>query len=394
MVTNPGTRDWTVTASHVRHAQRDVRQPHGLRHRPRRLGPAHARAAAGDTWPTLRECDRRDPRARPTAARSSYQRHGSCRFPWVARRRARGVGGRVRPEGAGADRRGRRRLHPAARRPRHRRVDDRGGARRGREQAGRDPTAITICVAAPAYVGDDLAHQRDQCRWFGGMVGNHVADIVARYGDDGARCPQALTDYIEGRKGYDYAEHGRAGNTHTDFVPDEIIDRFCILGPVEAHIERLQELRGARRRPVRRLPPARRQGATRSRRTASTSSPRSPHSERSSPSAMDVGLSRRIRGTIFRCDRPTSIGAGARDGTWEARGGQRGVRDAGWRLPCWVGRRETATPARHSAPPASASAGGASPSSTHAIRIATAAPGRSSRPACPRWSGPARRPRW
>ena len=43
--------------------------------------------------------------------------------------------------------------------------------------------------------------------------------------------PKALTDYIQGRQGYDYAEHGRAGNTHTDFVPDEIVDRFCILGP-------------------------------------------------------------------------------------------------------------------------------------------------------------------
>ncbi|SNT59065.1 F420-dependent oxidoreductase, CPS_4043 family [Asanoa hainanensis] len=110
------------------------------------------------------------------------------------------------------------------------------------EQAGRDPDAITFCVAAPAYVGDDLAHQRDQTRWFGGMVGNHVADIVGRYGESGA-VPQALTDYIRGRQGYDYAEHGRAGNTHTDFVPDEIVDRFCLLGPVEAHLDKLQQLR-------------------------------------------------------------------------------------------------------------------------------------------------------
>jgi probable F420-dependent oxidoreductase len=110
------------------------------------------------------------------------------------------------------------------------------------EKAGRDPDAITFCVAAPAYVGDDLAHQRDQTRWFGGMVGNHVADIVERYGADGA-VPQVLTDYIKGRKGYDYAEHGRAGNAHTAFVPDEVVDRFCILGPVERHLERLAELR-------------------------------------------------------------------------------------------------------------------------------------------------------
>ena len=75
------------------------------------------------------------------------------------------------------------------------------------------------------------------------MVGNHVADIVARYGDATAAVPTALTDYIKGRQGYDYNEHGRAGNTHTAFVPDEIVDRFCILGPPSAHVERLIELK-------------------------------------------------------------------------------------------------------------------------------------------------------
>ncbi|MEV0799059.1 TIGR03842 family LLM class F420-dependent oxidoreductase [Kribbella sp. NPDC050281] len=114
--------------------------------------------------------------------------------------------------------------------------------RRSAEEAGRDPAAIKFCVAAPAYVGDDLEHQREQTRWFGGMVGNHVADIVGRYGTSGA-VPKALTDYIEGRKDYDYAEHGRAGNTHTAFVPDEVVDRFCILGPVDRHLARLTELK-------------------------------------------------------------------------------------------------------------------------------------------------------
>jgi probable F420-dependent oxidoreductase len=119
-----------------------------------------------------------------------------------------------------------------------------GAVRAAAEAAGRDPDAITMCVAAPAYVGDPdrLAHMRDQCRWFGGMVGNHVADIVARYGES-APVPRALTDYIAGRKDYDYNQHGRVGNTHADFVPDEVIDRFCILGPVETHVERLTELR-------------------------------------------------------------------------------------------------------------------------------------------------------
>jgi alkanesulfonate monooxygenase SsuD/methylene tetrahydromethanopterin reductase-like flavin-dependent oxidoreductase (luciferase family) len=108
--------------------------------------------------------------------------------------------------------------------------------------AGRDPMAIKFCVAAPMYVGSDGDHMRDQCRWFGGMVGNHVADIVAKYGSDSA-VPQALTDYIAGRQDYDYNEHGRAGNVHTLFVPDEIVDRFCVLGTAEQHIEKLEKLK-------------------------------------------------------------------------------------------------------------------------------------------------------
>jgi probable F420-dependent oxidoreductase len=110
--------------------------------------------------------------------------------------------------------------------------------------AGRDPDSLDICVAAPAYVGDDVAHQRDQLRWFGGMVGNHVADMVNRYGhDDPSKVPKVLADYIKAREGYDYDHHGKAGNPSTDFVPDEIIERFCVLGPPEAHVERIEELK-------------------------------------------------------------------------------------------------------------------------------------------------------
>ena len=124
-----------------------------------------------------------------------------------------------------------------------------GAVREAAERVGRDPKSVTICIAAPAYVTDGsvehLAHGREQCRWFGGMVGNHVADIVSRYGsgeDTTSGVPKALTDYIKGREGYDYNEHGRAGNTHTAFVPDDIIDRFCIIGPIDHQIARIKEL--------------------------------------------------------------------------------------------------------------------------------------------------------
>ncbi|HEY8720138.1 TIGR03842 family LLM class F420-dependent oxidoreductase [Pengzhenrongella sp.] len=115
------------------------------------------------------------------------------------------------------------------------------------EKAGRDPAAVKFCVAAPMYVGDggsptERAHMREQCRWFGGMVGNHVADLVAKYGA-GSAIPVALTDYIAGRQGYDYNEHGRAGNVHASFVPDEIVERFCLLGTPAEHVQKLQALR-------------------------------------------------------------------------------------------------------------------------------------------------------
>jgi len=117
-----------------------------------------------------------------------------------------------------------------------------GAVRAAATAVGRDPDDITICVAAPAYVGEDLPYLRDQVRWFGGMVGNHVADIVERYGDE-SPVPAALTEYIKNRQGYDYNQHGSSSSEHVDFVPDEVIDRFCILGPVAEHMARLDELK-------------------------------------------------------------------------------------------------------------------------------------------------------
>src|ERR1700728_3120014 len=120
--------------------------------------------------------------------------------------------------------------------------------RKAPADAGRSPGDVKICVAAPAYVTDgspqQLAHARDQCRWFGGTVCNHVADIGARYGSGGSAVPKALSDYIAGRESYDYNAHGKPGSSHTDFVPDEIVERFCLIGPVGEQVRRLRELEG------------------------------------------------------------------------------------------------------------------------------------------------------
>ncbi len=237
MVTNPATRDWTVTASTFATLNEMFgnRTVCGIGR-----GDSAVRVTNGKptTLATLRECVHV---VRELANGRSVDYNGSTlRLPWASRSSLQ--------------------VWIAAYGPKALQLTGEIGdgfilqladpdiaawtiksVREAAEAAGRDPASVKICVAAPAYVGDDLTHLRDQCRWFGGMVGNHVADIVARYGT-ASDVPRALTDYIAGRQGYDYNEHGRAGSTHTTFVPDEIVDRFCVLGPVSAHLARLREL--------------------------------------------------------------------------------------------------------------------------------------------------------
>jgi probable F420-dependent oxidoreductase len=115
-------------------------------------------------------------------------------------------------------------------------------ARRAAEEAGRDPAQLRCIVGAPAHITDDLADAREQVRWFPAMVSNHVMDLIERYGVDGSSVPKALTDYVQARKFYDYNEHSRVGAKHGEFVTDEICDRFCVLGTVDAAKAKLQEL--------------------------------------------------------------------------------------------------------------------------------------------------------
>jgi probable F420-dependent oxidoreductase len=113
--------------------------------------------------------------------------------------------------------------------------------REGAEEAGRDPADIKVMAAAPAYLSDDLAHARDQVRWFPALVSNHVVDLVKRYHE--GELPDELTEYIAAREGYDYSHHGRAGSENAEFVTDEVVDRFCVIGGPEQVRARLAELR-------------------------------------------------------------------------------------------------------------------------------------------------------
>lgn len=107
--------------------------------------------------------------------------------------------------------------------------------------AGRDMSNFRVMSAAPVWVGD-MEKAREQTRWFPAMVGNHVADLVERYGNQGNTIPQRLTDYIQGRKDYDYRHHADKDADHLGFIKNDIIDSFGVLGSAEQHVAKLKEL--------------------------------------------------------------------------------------------------------------------------------------------------------
>jgi probable F420-dependent oxidoreductase len=115
-----------------------------------------------------------------------------------------------------------------------------GFLREGALAAGRDPASIKVMAAAPVWVSDDLAAARERVRWFPALVSNHVMDLIARY--DQSALPPELTAYVRDRAGYDYQHHAEVGSSNAEFVADDVVDRFCIVGPVDEHRRRLQDL--------------------------------------------------------------------------------------------------------------------------------------------------------
>jgi probable F420-dependent oxidoreductase len=108
--------------------------------------------------------------------------------------------------------------------------------------AGREPGSVKVQSAAAAYVGDRAAG-RERTRWFPALVSNHVVDLVNKYPRE--QLPESLTGYIRDRTGYDYLHHAEVGSSNASFVSDEIVDRFCVLGSPEEHVEKLRVLADA-----------------------------------------------------------------------------------------------------------------------------------------------------
>ena len=112
--------------------------------------------------------------------------------------------------------------------------------RQGAEEAGRNPDDIVVHCASATFVSDDLDEAREQVRWFPALVANHIADVLRHHDPD--VMPDYITEYIESRPKYDYYEHAERGSAHSSYVPDEICDKFTVIGSLDQCAEKVSEL--------------------------------------------------------------------------------------------------------------------------------------------------------
>src|ERR1700736_4958851 len=116
-----------------------------------------------------------------------------------------------------------------------------GFVREGAREAGRDPNKIEVMAAAPVWASADLKLARERVRWFPALVSNHVIDLISKYKPE--ELPKSLVSFVENRGKYDYLHHCEVGSDNADFVTDEIVDRFCLVGPIDQHRKKLEALR-------------------------------------------------------------------------------------------------------------------------------------------------------
>jgi probable F420-dependent oxidoreductase len=116
-----------------------------------------------------------------------------------------------------------------------------GFVKQGAEEAGRDFSKIQVMSATAVWISEDENAARERVRWFPALVSNHVVDLVSRYKPE--ELPPALTTYITDRKGYNYLHHAEVGSSNAEFVTDDVVDRFCIVGTASKHSQKLRELK-------------------------------------------------------------------------------------------------------------------------------------------------------
>ena len=192
-VTNPGTREPSVTASSLATLDELSAAAGWTSASGAATRPGGSSASRRSRWPHTEEAIRVI-RALVAGEADRLRGHGAA-LPVDARLDAAGLGRRLRPDGPRDDRPRRRRDHPPARRPRPHPLVRRPGPRGGRRPpAATRPRSRSRRRRRPTSAPRDLG--RERTRWFPALVSNHVVDLVNKYPRE--QLPESLTGYIHG----------------------------------------------------------------------------------------------------------------------------------------------------------------------------------------------------
>jgi len=111
-------------------------------------------------------------------------------------------------------------------------------ARAGGARPGPSLSRHRLCVALPGLVGSDVGAQVRSVEWFVRMVGGHLCDLAGV-----ATGGEVLPEYMREYKASLYEpEHSGEIAARTALLRERIARDVCLLGPMEAHVERLAQI--------------------------------------------------------------------------------------------------------------------------------------------------------
>lgn len=111
--------------------------------------------------------------------------------------------------------------------------------RRGAEKAGRDADSVEIVASTFAVVSDDRADDINRVRPLASYLYSVVPDVLERAGISTAK---RLPDWVpkpDLTHAYDWEEAMASAAT---YIPDETVERFCLVGPPDWARQHIQEL--------------------------------------------------------------------------------------------------------------------------------------------------------